>query len=321
MKNRKIKNKEPLYIHLHMPRTGGTTIGTHIRNNHKKEEVLSLDFYRNRSLRSNKIAHNFLMKLNKEEKSKIKYIIGHGVFYGVHKFFKDRDVRYITFLRNPLDRTISTYNHMINRLNKINNKEYVDKCPKEFRKFILAEIKYFKKAVVKNGNYISFKEFLNTSYWAENFQIRLILECFEDKFIKKIKISDLNKAKNFLNKFYFVGITENQDDFDFLFYLLGINKFFENQNISKPTFSIKEDPEIKENLIFKNKFDLEFYSYGKKLNKEFKRKFNNFSFILFLMRNRRNSNIILRFLYKGSAKLKKYSKTYKKSIKLIKELI
>jgi hypothetical protein len=61
----------------------------------------------------------------------------------------------------------------------------------------------------------------------------------EREFIKKHgKNIDVKSLKNLLKNFYFVGITENYDeDSLFLYYKLGIKKFYENQNVSKKYYT------------------------------------------------------------------------------------
>ena len=53
-------------------------------------------------------------------------------------------------------------------------------------------------------------------------------------------MKELKKLKEILNKFYFVGIKENPDDFLFIYHLFGRNKFSQNINISDKYFIPKD---------------------------------------------------------------------------------
>jgi len=94
----------------------GSTFKYHIGNNFKKEEVITFD----RFISSDKIIKKIethLSLLTKEQKDKIKVIYGHTAYYGIHKFF-NKPHRYVTFIRNPIDRTISLYNFLMTRYYK-----------------------------------------------------------------------------------------------------------------------------------------------------------------------------------------------------------
>ncbi|TPE68339.1 sulfotransferase family protein [Halalkalibacterium halodurans] len=84
-------------IHLHMPKTGGTTLKKIIKRNYDSRK--SVDVYEE---------HHKLPGIFKGlSKQNIECVQGHLPF-GVHEYF-NRPTTYITMLRDPVDRVISEY--------------------------------------------------------------------------------------------------------------------------------------------------------------------------------------------------------------------
>lgn len=106
-----------MIIFPHIPKTGGSALIKHVSSKLKAEEILILDYKKLRIDPDSgkiydykKVADKYLSGLSKEEKDKIKFLTGHAVPYGVHKHFV-QPAKYITFLREPIKRTISLYNY------------------------------------------------------------------------------------------------------------------------------------------------------------------------------------------------------------------
>ncbi|TKJ17512.1 hypothetical protein CEE44_03175 [Candidatus Woesearchaeota archaeon B3_Woes] len=346
-------SKEPLYIFIHVQKCAGTTIRKHIEINLKKDNYLLLTI-RGKPVfeRTKENTENYLRSLNKKQKDKIKIIFGHGAYYNLHKFFPDRKARYITFLRNPVDRTISQYNFNrqflkqkieedIRKLkNKLNPEEF-----KIIKKVKLDIHRQKNKELIKNGRVLNFKKwFLANTYLTEEFiykffsihilNIPLSTHMFYLSLSKRIQKKDINKKnlekiKKTLNKFYFIGLTENPKDFLYLYLLLGISKFSENKNISKKYFNPKNKEKIERFILTKNKYDLELYNHAKKLNKQHKKQNPKYKLITTIMATKGTLYNIktqtlskiqqtTQLLFKISSKLKKKSKTYNKLIKTMK---
>ncbi|MFC3886618.1 sulfotransferase family 2 domain-containing protein [Bacillus songklensis] len=89
--------RQQLLIHLHMPKTGGTTLKKIIKKNYGKRK--SVDVYVDRE----KLSY-VLTNLSKRN---IDCIQGHMPF-GVHQFF-NQPGSYVTMLRDPVDRVLSDY--------------------------------------------------------------------------------------------------------------------------------------------------------------------------------------------------------------------
>ena len=307
MKNK----KKELYIFLHIMKCAGTTLNEHIRNSLKENEVLPIYYGVEPPYISKKEEIEVYIKsLTKKQKDKLKVIFGHRVYYGLHKFFPNREVRYIIFLRNPIDRIISHYNYGRMRLKHWG--EFHSNLP---GKGII-------KRYMENGKFRTFKEwFLRKDKRSEDYMFRFLFSRF---FNKKLKDDDINeknfkKMKKILNKFYFIGIVEKPEDFLFIYSKLGVRNFFPIQNISKKYFIPKDYKKTKKFVLTKNKYDLKLYNYVLKLNKRFKKRNKNFYHAVYFMNIKKLINLKLKLqLYKQSAKLKKYSKTYTKFVEIMK---
>ena len=271
-----------LYIFLHIPRSAGTTFIKHMQKNFTEKEAIWID-YEKLDLDPFESKHkNYLNQVNKyfsafsrNEKEGVKIISGHLVPFGVHKLF-DKTARYITFVRDPLERTISLYNYY--RTLYLNEDKSGRK--KDFYKFSL----------LVNGRLPSFQKWCVEKYDKPNsrstsetmYKFLMGLNYIDDD---KLKVGTINSM---FKKFYFVGITENfTEDSLFLYEEIGVTKFFINQNVSKKFFPFEYSDEVKEVLCSKNKLDQIIYKKALDVNKEFKSKNENFYLSLSKIKRRR----------------------------------
>ena len=173
-----------------------------------------------------------LMRLNKN----IQSIGGHSLRTGLRFESVTPDIKYITFLRNPVDRFISHYNHGIRA--KRHNMSLEDRAE------INGEGNYQTKFIIG----------------AQNLQERG----------KPIREKDLEKAKEILTKEYsFVGLVEQFDESLILMKKqLGVNHFdlrYTRENVTKKKFIQKKDlsKPMLDKLSEINILDIELYNYVK----------------------------------------------------------
>ncbi|MDD5044125.1 MAG: sulfotransferase family 2 domain-containing protein [Candidatus Omnitrophica bacterium] len=264
-------DKDYLYIFLHVPKCAGSTFVRQVRNNFNFKETLNL--YPNQAIshpvrgyeyfKELKDIQGYLELLDDSIKNKIKVIYGHIVYYGIHEYF-NKACRYITFLRNPIERTLSDYNmglHLFDLYKRgvINSVQKITLC---------------RRYLDSSGKMIPFEEWINSKVIGANHLVRFFIrrKFFQEEPQADISRPHLEEAKEVLDKFYFVGITEYYDtDVAFLYSKLGIRRFYGNENVAKKYYLPKDDSKIR-NLILANSYlDMELYDYAVKLNREFKK--------------------------------------------------
>lgn len=295
--------KEILYIFAHLHKTGGTTLNKHIAKNFKKEEVLflyydklKLDPFTHKKQDYKKLAEKAILRLSKKDRDKIRVISGHFIPHGIHKYFDpNKEVRYITIIRNPFERTKSFYNYFRTLYEKEDRDGKNKKLYKSFLKI--------------NDKIPNFETWINNKFG--NIKGSIIPQPVTKYF------SDLGYK---LSDFYFIGITEKLDkDLSFLFHLLGIKKFFINQNISIQ-YAEKNLSEIRGKYNKKYKQSVKLYEKATILNENFKKTNKDFSKIVKEINLKRKiftpfTQIIFDFmesLRMLSSYLRKHSKLYGK---------
>lgn len=112
--------KDNVFIQLHIPRTAGTSFQNHIGSAYSKTNDTWLRHY-NWTEGFSPIMYNIndiplLRNRTKDQQKQIKFITGHSTFCNSHRWLKlSRDPLYITFVRDPLKRVLSSFNHRHSR--------------------------------------------------------------------------------------------------------------------------------------------------------------------------------------------------------------
>jgi len=223
-----LTNNQRKVIFLHIPKTAGTTFYDCLKQIYGKNSIIEIhgDLSKNKDFLKN----NINQKINQN----INCIKGHMSF-GLHNFL-DESATYITFVRNPIARTISIYKYLQNSKNHIQHK------------------------IVKN---ISLKDFVLTNTLHNNGQTRFLAGKWDEQLNN---IEQLNLAKQNIDKYFsVVGITEKFDES-----LLLLKKELQWQkmplyikenttkNISNTTTDMDTLKIIKEH----NEIDMKLYSYA-----------------------------------------------------------
>ena len=283
---------------MHMPKTGNTTILNNIKSNFDKNKFI--DSY-------SPLIRQQLKSMSKEQKNEIRLIIGHTAYYGIHKFFPDREPRYIIFLRKPVKRTLSHYNFQ--------------------RMWFAQKRNRFEGMLLQGNKVLDFKNWFLKNPVFQNFMCKFLFVHFFEKDLRIRNVSfdrkKFNDVKRILNKFYFIGLTENPEDFLFIYSLLGVERFFPNQNISKKYFIPKNYKDNKEFILNKCQYDKELYEYARELNAKFKSEHKNFNIITYYIGIKRFFTCeycaLMKRLYYISAKLRRKSKGYSKVLDFVKK--
>ena len=93
---------------LHIPKTAGTSLRKLVQKNYKKEECFFV-YTKNSRFRT---VDDF-MQLGEEKKARLKIVMGHLPFNP--SLYAGMNPVYVTILRNPVERVISYYNHVMTR--------------------------------------------------------------------------------------------------------------------------------------------------------------------------------------------------------------
>lgn len=106
------RRSQPVLLFLHIPRTAGTTLNRAIRlRADSKREILASTF---RSFPSWKKYLAHVQSLPPEHLDRIRYFRGH-FSYGIHEQLP-KPALYVTMLRNPVERVVSSYYFFIKQL-------------------------------------------------------------------------------------------------------------------------------------------------------------------------------------------------------------
>lgn len=236
-------------IFLHIPKAAGTTLTQILRRQYSEQQILCLTLPNNTKALPHseklQIKLDKLRQLSDSEKRQIKLLHGHFPF-GAHELLP-QSATYITMLRDPVKRVISTY-------------FYAKRTPGH---------RHYEKI---NQEGISLKDYISSKINPQlnNGQVRM-LSGKSDVDFGNCNEKMLEKAKSNLNNYFSVVGTLESFDKTVLSIkeVLGYNNvFYSKTNVSKS----KNDQQIDSNLIemikSENELDLELYNYVLKLQEE-----------------------------------------------------
>ncbi|WP_303982318.1 sulfotransferase family 2 domain-containing protein [Niallia circulans] len=217
-----MEKQKRIIINIHIPKTAGSTLNSILNNQFKSEE--KMDYYSGDYKK-------FIEKVNKNKD--LKCINGHFLF-GLHNEISE-PYSYVTMLRQPIDRVISTY-------------YYIKRTPEH--------------PIYNRVKKMSIGEFINTKDTHANY----LVSNMQTTYISGKYPPDLEEAKNnLLQHFDLVGITEMFDKSIFLmkktFKWIDVN--YKSMNVTNNRPSINQhSKDIIDLIKAKNQMDLELYEFG-----------------------------------------------------------
>jgi len=246
-------SKRPLWIFLHVPRTGGNTVSEAFVKMFPKEQIL--------------LTSQIRYHPRKVDYSKIKFIFGHAAYYGIHKKMPDREPRYFTFLRDPASRQVSHYNM------KMQFEKEMIPFDKWNKNQVRNEMVHFLDLKFKGSESSSIRgtKIFMPLIKMMNYRIVYFLHALFFRIFGLNRRNDMKKfenAKKMLDLCWFVGLTEKSDeDFSFLMKSMGIkNIHFVNDGQSRKIMELND--ELREKIYKENPLDVELYKYASKLRAE-----------------------------------------------------
>ena len=248
------------------------------------------------------MAEKAIKKLTLAQKEKVKVITGHYLPFGIHEYFKNRTPVYITIVRDPYKRARSFYNYYRTMYEK---EKSTGKNKIIYRSFLKVD-----------GKIVDFDTWIRKKYGTG--KSGLVTQPMS-KYYKDLgyKLSD----------FYFIGITkELNTDLSFLFHLLGVNKYFVNQNISQDYIG---GDRLKAKYFFSKKYagSMKIFQKAIESNRIFKKKYPDWDSVIGKISFRRKlltpfTQIIFDFvesLRMLSSVLRKSSKLYGRVLDFLKD--
>ncbi len=103
--------RKDLFIHLHIPKTGGTTLRDIIQRQYRAKKILMIPKLEE--------SENILKEVSTSQINQLKLIQGH-LKYGIHNHFHRR-VKYFAIIRDPINRVLSTYYYVLSQKNNPQN--------------------------------------------------------------------------------------------------------------------------------------------------------------------------------------------------------
>lgn len=205
-----IRNLDPIYIVLHIHKCAGTTIATHIASYLQPREYIALYKMQSPYFENRTFVKSYISSLPSARINSLKVIIGHGAYYGIHKYIH-RPCRYIVFLREPHARVISNYAFFLEGASK----------------------GYHKRRSVrdKDGKLYGFNTWISKRVIMHDYMTRFLYNgIFNTNISTEITNENLEKVFNVLKSFYLVGLVERPTDYMYLYDSLGISLYATSQH-------------------------------------------------------------------------------------------
>ena len=222
-----------MFFFLHIPKTAGTSFYSSLKTQYQSSEIFPNDqvFIENGGQYPPILKYYNTKKVNW---NKIELVFGHYTYGIAAKFSK---AKCLTFLRNPIERTVSNIQHI-----QVHREGWQNKSPYQM---------FHDKNLLKN-------QFSNiqTKYLLNN----------ETHSISKLTYDDLQTAKNNILQLDFVGITERYSDSIDLFnrkFNYNLDKsVMLNKNENNVNFKFDISKELIYQIVEHNYYDIELYNFA-----------------------------------------------------------
>lgn len=269
-----MSKQKALNIFVHLPKTAGERINCNIEASLPKGSYIDsshsyfVQYYdikqkRKRFYEGKDHFESYIQALTERQKAKIRCIGGHDSYDGIHKLFVSHP-KYMVFLRDPVARTLSLYNYerMICK-NMAGFKGVLNLCQ---QKALERSNLHF----LIEGREPSFEEWLMGAY-----DKKISFYYTMTRYLQHLGfLADAceNSIKEALQKFYFIGITEQYDeDALFLYHEIGIKKFDSDAHVSTPYIRANDlDSSVIKKIKELNEKDIFLYQSALQINKKFK---------------------------------------------------
>ncbi len=278
--NFQMTQQDSLYVFSHLPKTAGFHFKSSIEKLNPKQKSLLASFTYAQgfaNLHSGKREYYkgkehftaYVGSLNQRQVDQIQYVLGHDAYYGIHQLLR-KHAHYITFIREPVSRTLSLYNYecmhwsILENIIKPNPNQlmYRDRLTKHF---------------LIDGKIPDFETWLHTIYRRNHiFYYSMTDYLAYLQFIDKER--DEQSIQNALKKFSFVGLTDTFDtDSAYLYQLFNVKYPHEDENrshqlVKRNTLSMKMIQEIRD----MNFDDMLLYECAQRQNASFKNNTKDF---------------------------------------------
>jgi len=224
-----------LFIHLHIPKTGGTTLRDIIQRQYQSEKILMIPKLDE--------SEDILKEVSTSQINQLKLIQGH-LKYGIHNHFHRR-AKYFAIIRDPINRVLSTYYYVLSQKNNPQN-------------------------LSTSNNQMTIYDYVQSGVnpFLINGQTQLIsgkTGNIDNPIIKSEELFSLAK-ENIANDFLFLGITEMFDETILILKnMLGWHMPYysiANRTKNKPNYDAV-DPTVTSFIKEHNQLDIKLYNITK----------------------------------------------------------
>jgi hypothetical protein len=262
--------KEFLTVVLHIQKTAGTTLRQNFELNFE-DRLLPLYWYwparqsvyrEEAPFKSADAAGKSLALreyLQQYVNSRQRCLFGHAACFGMETLFNtisglELEARFITFLRDPIERCISHY-------------YWAKGLPRHLHAQIAQESAWPLEEYIEKAS-------IRTQYLC-NGQLRYLLRSTIDGYEPppELGLDDLQEGKKRLDQMWFVGLSETfHDDSHYLYGALGFNRLHPELFANATKIPKEAAPSARRRLMEMNALDMELWQYARALRENFRRR-------------------------------------------------